>query len=272
MATDSFLVDKSVFLATNAQDLCNFAKRHTVILPETLFYECYTSPELSDRKLFKRLDEVLTAGAHVTYQLMEIIQHEGQNLCPCDSIINYSWTEKLRANLLREEDTIAKDQIARIKNDRSKIAMAVVKLSKRSQGLESKHPGYLKEIRSLKMDRTQRFRQWFERVDKNDIHDLAAKSFREHVIDPKRFCLSSEWLSWHYMRLMYAFSFEYSYLEAIGSCPMGEKAENDFMDIAYLAFFAKADVLLMKDPKCQEVAQVAFPNKKVYSSIHEING
>ena len=74
MATDSFLLDKSVFLATNAQELCNFAEKHTVILPETLFYECYTSPELSDSNLFKRLDEVLMAGAHVTYQLMEIIQ------------------------------------------------------------------------------------------------------------------------------------------------------------------------------------------------------
>jgi len=272
MATDRFLLDKSVFIATNAQELCNFAKKHTVILPETLFYECYTSPELSDRNLFKRLHQLLKAGVYLSYQMMQIVRDEGNNLCPCTSIICYSWTKKLRANLLREEDTIAKEQIARIKKDRSKIAMAVVKLAKRSQGLESKQLGYLNEIRSLKMDRTQRFRQWFERVDKNDIHDLAAKSFREHVIDPKRFCLSSEWLSWHYMRLMYAFSFEYSYLEAIGACPMSEKAENDFMDIGYLAFFAKADVLLMKDAKCEEVAQAAFPNKKVYSSIHEING
>lgn len=53
MATDRFLLDKSVFIATSAQELCSFAEKHTVILPETLFYECYTSPELSDRKLFQ---------------------------------------------------------------------------------------------------------------------------------------------------------------------------------------------------------------------------
>ena len=271
MATDRFLLDKSVFIATSAQELCSFAEKHTVILPETLFYECYTSPELSDRKLFKRLHQLLKAGTYLSYQMMQIVGDEGKNLCPCTSIIDYSWTEKLRANLLREEDTIAKDQIARIKNDRSKIAMAVVKLAKRSKGLESKQPGYLKEIRSLKMDRKQRFRKWIEIADQNNIHDLAVNSFRRYAIDPGQFSLSSEWLSWHYMRLMYAFSFEYSYLEAIGGCPMGEKAENDFMDIAYLAFFAKADVLLMKDVNL-EVARVAFPNKKVYSSIHEING
>ena len=271
MATHRLLLDKSVFIATSAQYLCNFAEKHTLILPETLFYECYTSKDLSNKMLLKRLHQLLKVGAYLSYQLMQIVGDEGKNLCPCTSIIDYSWTEKLRANLLREEDTIAKEQIARIKNDRSKIAMAVVKLAKRSQGLESKQPGYLKEIRSLKMDRKQRFHEWIKRVDKNDIHRLAAEFFSRHVMNPKRFCLSTEWLSWHYTRLIYAMVFEYCYLEAIGGCPMGEKAEHDFMDIAYLTFFAKADVLLMKDVNL-EVARVAFPNKKVYSSIHEING
>jgi hypothetical protein len=272
MATDSLILDKSVFLATCTQELCNFAETHTLILPETLFYECYTSKKPSRKNLPKALHQLLKAGAYLSYQLMQIVGDEGKNSCPCTSIIDYSWTDKLRANLLREQDTIAKEQIARIKNDRSKMAMAVVKLAKRSQGLESKQLGYLKEIRSLKMDRKQRFHEWIERVDKNNIHRLAAEFFSPHVMDPTRFCLSTEWLSWHYTKLIYAIVFEYCYLEPRGGCPTGEKAENDFMDIAYLAFFAKCDILLMKDAKSQEVAQAAFPNKKVYSSIREING
>ncbi|GAH86070.1 unnamed protein product, partial [marine sediment metagenome] len=110
MATDRFLLDKSVFIATSAQELCSFAEKHTVILPETLFLECYTSKKPSRKNLPKVLHQLLKAGAYLSYQLEQIVEDEGKNLCPCTSIIDYLWTEKLRANLLQEEDTIAKER------------------------------------------------------------------------------------------------------------------------------------------------------------------
>lgn len=137
--------------------------------------------------------------------------------------------------------------------------------------MQSDNPDYLKEIKGWQLNSEERFRKWIEKTDKNDIHDLAAKIFHEHVIDPTKFCLSSEWASWNYMRLIYAKAFEYSYLQMTGSCPADENAERDLMDIEYLAFLAKCDGLLTKDAKLRYLAEVTYTNKKVYSCIPEVD-
>jgi hypothetical protein len=266
----SFLLDKNIFVGANEKELCSFVAAHTVILPETLFYECYTDQKLSDKKHFNRLEQLLKAGAYATYQLMQIIADEGKNLSPCSSIVDYNWTDRLRSNLLRRENTITKEDIAERKNERSKMAISIKKLASKAHQILTNDQ--LNEIRRLNMGPKERFCKWFEIADKNDIHDLATKSFCKYVTDPKRFCLSTEWLSWHDMRLMYAFALEYSYLQITGSCPKDENAEHDSMDIEYLTFLAKCDTLLTGDKKLQDLAEVAFPNKKVYSRIQEICG
>lgn len=271
VTAQNFIIDKSFFIGTNKEELCEFVKSHTVVLLETLFYECYTSHDLSDKNLLKRLDQLVKSGAYVSYQLMQIIRDEGQALHPCTSIIDNGWTERLRLKPLRKEEAITKEEIAERKRDRRKMALCIKRLASTiSQKLKSDNPDYLKEIRGHQMSRKERFRRWIEMSDKNDIHDLAAKSFRKYVIAPKKYCLSTEWLSWHYMRLLYVMALEYSYLEIASGCPNDEKAENDAMDIEYIAFLAKADTLLMRDAKHQDLARVTFPNKKVYSTIQEI--
>jgi len=273
MSALSFLLDKNVFIGTSEEKLCNFVSTHTVILPETLFYECYTSSELSDKKFLKQLYQLLKAGAYVTYQLMQIIRDEGKNLSLCYCIIDYSETDNLRTRGFREEKTVGKAEIDEKRKDRSKMAISIKKLASTiSQKLESDNPDCLTEIRRLQMNRKERFRKWIEIADQNDIHDLAAKSFRKYVADPKKFCLSTEWLSWHNMRLMYAFAFEYSYLEMTGSCPNDDKAENDCMDIEYIVFLSKSDGLLTSDTKLRDLAEAALPNKKVYSNVQYISG
>jgi len=270
MTAISFLLDKNVFLATNEQELCDFVRNHTVILPETLFYECYTSDELCDKKLLKRLYQLLKSGAYVTYQLMQIIADEGKNLSSCTCIIDYFETNNLRARGFREERTIEKAKIDEKKKDRSKMALAIKKLASKASTVLT--PNQLKEIRRLNMGIKERFHKWIEMADRNDIHNLAFESYRKYVADPKKFCLSTEWLSWHNMRLMYAFAFEYSYLEITGSCPNDDKAENDCMDIEYIAFLSKSDGLLTSDTKLRDLAEAALPNKKVYSNIQDISG
>lgn len=272
MPAPSFLLDKSVFIGTNQEELCKFVGSNTVILPETLFYECYTSSELSDKKFLKRLYQLLKAGAYVTYQLMQIIRDEGENLSLCSCIIDYSETDNLRTRGFREEKTVSKAEIDEMKKDRSKMAISIKKLASIiSQKLESDNSDCLREIRRLQMNREERFRKWIEITDQNDIHDLAAKSFREYVVDPKKFCLSTEWLSWHYMRLLYTVAREYSYLELTGNCPNDDKAENDCMDIEYLAYLSKCNSLLTNDARLMELAGVVFPNRTIYSSIQEIS-
>jgi len=272
MTALSFLLDKNVFIGTNEEKLCKFVGSHTVILPETLFYECYTSSELSDKKFLKRLYQLLKAGAYVTYQLMQIIRDEEKNLSLCSCIIDYSETDNLRTRGFREEKTMGKAEIDEKRKDRSKTAISIKKLASTiSQKLESDNLDCLREIRSLQMNRKGRFRKWIEIADQNDIHDLAAKSFREYVVDPKRFCLSTDWLSWHNMRLMYVFALEYSYLKITGHCPKDENAEHDLMDIEYLTFLARSDSFLTGDARLRELAEVAFPDKKVYLSIREVH-
>ncbi len=273
MTTMSFVLDKNVFIGTNQQELCKFVGSNTVILPETLFYECYTSNELSDKKFFKRLYQLLKGGAYVTYQLMQIIRDEGENLSPCSCIIDYSETDNLRTRGFIEEKTVGKAEIDEKKKDRSKMAISIKKLASTIfQKLESDDPDCLREMRRLQMNRKERFRKWIEIADQNDIHDLATKSFRKHVAAPKRFCLSTDWLSWHNMRLMYTFALEYSYLGITGYCPKDENAERDLMDIEYLTFLAKSDGLLAGDKKLGYLAKATFPNKKVYSSVQDVSG
>lgn len=274
MTAYSFLLDKSIFVGTGEEELFEFVSAHTVILPETLFYECYTSSELSGKKFLKRLYQLLKAGAYVTYQLMQIIRDEGKNLSPCSCIIDYFETDNLRTRGFREEKTVRKAEIDEKRKDRSKMAISIKKLASTiSQKLESDNPDYLKEIRRLNMRRKERFAKWLEVTDQNDIHDLAAKSFSKYVIDPKRFCLSNEWLSWHYMRLLYAKALEYCYLRMTGNRPKdeNEEAERDLMDIEYLTFLAKADNLLTNDTTLLQLTEVTFPNNKVYSSIQEVD-
>jgi len=269
MTALNFLLDKNVFVGTNQEELCKFVGSNNVILPETLFYECYTSSELSDKKFLKRLYQLLKGGAYVTYQLMQIIRDEGENLSLCSCIIDYSETDNLRARGFREEKTVGKAEIDEIKKDRSKMAISIKKLASTIyQKLKSDN---LREIRRLQMNRKERFRKWIEIADQNDIHDLAAESFREYVVDPKRFCLSTDWLSWHNMRLMYVFALEYSYLKITGHCPKDENAEHDLMDIEYLTFLARSDSFLTGDARLRELAEVAFPDKKVYLSIREVH-
>lgn len=273
MTALSFLLDKNVFIGTSEEELCKFVESHTVILPETLFYECYTDVELSDKKHFKRLEHLIKAGADLSYQLMQIIRDEGQNLRSCKSIIDYSWTCKLRSNGLRKEETITKEEIANRKGDRSKMALSIKKLALNiSQKLKSNNPDCLNEIRSLQMNRKERFRKWIEEADR-DVHGLAVETFCEHVTEPKRFCLSTEWLSWHYMRLLYAQALEYCYLKITCSRPKNEyeEAERDLMDIEYLAYLSKCNSFLTNDARLRDLAEVVFPNRTICSSIQEIS-
>ncbi len=272
MTACSFLLDKSVFEKTNEKELCEFVKSHAIILPETLFYECYTSSELPDKKFLKRLYKLVKSGAHVTYQLMQIIAYEGNSLSPCTCIINYSKTNSLHTKGFREEKTISKTKIDEKKKDRSKMAQGIKNLAS-TIAQKLNNPDYIKEMRRLNLSRKERFCKWAELTDKNDIHNLATESFRKYATDPERFCLSPEWLSWHWAKLLFAMAYEYSYLKLTSTSPKDEdeRAEHDLMDIEYLTFLAKCDALLTEDKKLQDLAEVAFPNKKGYSSIQEIH-
>jgi hypothetical protein len=272
MTKRGFLLDKSIFIGTNERELSDFVSTRTVILPETLFYECYTSNELSDKDFLKRLYRLLKAGAYVTYQLTQIMADEGKNLSPCTCIIDYSETNSLLSTGFREERTIGKEDINNTKKDRSKMAVSIKKLASKITQRLTNNLDLMKEIRRLDLNRKDRFQRWFEKADKNGIHDLASVYLRKYVIDPTEFCLSTNWVSWHYMRLIHAIALEYSYLEITGSCPKDDYAEHDLMDIQYITFLAKSDNLLTCDNKLRELAEVAFPDKKVYPNIQDISG
>jgi len=265
-----FLLDKSIFVSVKTEKLQSFIQNNCVVLPETLFYECYSSDDLYKKKHFVKLDALIKAGAYVSYQLVHIIGvQEAKNLYPCKCIISYDCTNKLKSEGFREEKTISKEEVYKKKKDRSKVALAIKELAtKIYQKNEFNYPDVIKEIKSLNMKRIERLNKWIKYIDKSDIHEKSIEIFCKYIIDSNdsnKFCLTDDWIAWHYTRLIYLMAYEYIFKKITGKMKKDENAEKDFMDIEYIAFLAKSDVLLTRDNECQDIANAMYPKKLIRS-------
>jgi hypothetical protein len=117
------------------------------------------------------------------------------------------------------------------------------------------------------------FKELFQIIDEIvDFHGWAIeiKSIQDDLFDPKNFCTSPKWMSWQDIRILLArLYYDDLKIHTGGQLPQDEKFENSRMDLEYVWLLAKADVLLTNDHELTAIANAAFPDKKVYSSVGE---
>lgn len=268
------IIDKSAFISIGIDKLCDFAQNHLLLACDTLMYECATTTEQKPRDMLQRYKRIIQAGAYYCSCSVTYIQSEGKSYCP------YSWflpdldaTEQIRTGKARLENVLDSTVPEEVFQSNCKIAQAMfVDLSdKLKRGIDSKQPEVGKEIKSLPSDRLARLQKLFGQIDTSDLHNMVVDSvLKDWIKNETKFCLSSEWISWQFVRLNYIIVWDYYYSRQMGGMPGNRMAEHDYQDMEYALLLSRADGLLTKDKKLSELAKAAFPKKDVFSSLEEI--
>jgi len=268
------IVDKSAFIGINIDKLCDFAQNHLLLACDTLMYECATATKQEPRDMLHNYKRLIESGAYYCSCSVVFIQSEGKNCC------SYPWflpdldaTEQIRTGKARLENVLDSAVPEKAFQSHCKIAKAMfVDLSdKLKRGIDSERLEVGKEIKNLPLDRLTRLQKLFEQIDTSDLHNMVVDSvLKDWIKNETKFCLSSEWISWQYVRLNYIIVWDYCYSRQMGGMPGNRRAEHDYQDMEYALLLSRADGLLTKDKKLAELAKAAFPKRNVVSSPEEI--
>mgnify|MGYP000368430631 CR=1 FL=1 len=94
--------------------------------------------------------------------------------------------------------------------------------------------------------------------------------FGDRVSDANQFCTSSDWIAWHFIRLVDALTLEHYFLRETG-VPGNRQVEHDLLDMEYVLLLSRADGIITRDKKLVEpLARAAFPEKDVFSSLDDV--
>ncbi len=261
------VVDKSIFhsLCFCEKKLCEFVKNYNVVLPHTLAIECVISenqsPDKDPRKLLKRFDAVIKAGANIGYQSPELLKAEKMTICPIKSVVDEDSTLKLRNSTLE----IGIDSIKQGANHCIEISKQKInELLDRAKTLYEtiiENKNLMKKL-FKPTKREDRFNKWIQIIDHNNIMNNAVKAFFTEQISSHT---DANWYTWHYTRLWFAYFFDWSYKKSLpGSC-VKKDISNDFYDIEPILYLSRADGLLTNDKKLQiPLAKAAFPQKEEF--------
>jgi len=276
MKSKQIVIDKDAFIGIDISTLCKFAKRHFLILPEVLIYECMTSDNMKERKLIQRCKTLIVSGAYYCPRSVTYLKWEAKNASP------YPWflADLEKTNLIRRENSIRQEHTFDIKelqevyNLHYEVANGI--LSGTSSNLKSKmnleRPDIIQRIKKMSQNTMCRFTEWFENIDRFNMHNTAVTKLPEKFIKDKvNFCLSVEWITWQYFRIITVLVDDYYYRSETGGSPKNEKIEHDFQDMEYVLLLCRADGLLTRDEKMvKPLAKAAFPDKDVFSSLDEV--
>ncbi len=264
MTQKRILIDKCAFMAASLPQLRTLAASGSLVLPEVLWYECLTSDQSLDI-LKSRLLDVFRAGAYVCPSIETLIAWEAENLRPYGSIV-----------LGHEDCGVRLDQSMESRRQRyDEFAMQFTTVPKGfHEKLLSEDYQLLSDVRkwdSSKRSRTDRLRRWVETVDGEDMHQWSYSLFAGITESPRRFCLSADWIAWHFLRMAGAIMLEQTFLTHCGGGSGKREAEHDLQDIFYVTLLCRVDGLLTMDKKLVEpLARAAFPEKDVFSSLEEV--
>jgi len=100
--SDVLVLDKSVFEAASAQDLCDFAPNHALTVPGALIHECEINPRLKKKHLLSKVRKVVTAGTDV-WSLPFRIRLIGWRFNCCCEIVDIAILRTADKNELRIE-------------------------------------------------------------------------------------------------------------------------------------------------------------------------
>lgn len=118
---------KTALVGINIKALCDFAKNHTLLVSDTLLYECATTRKgHSPRKLLSRCQALIKEGAYFCQCSVVYVEYEGRYSCP------YPWflpdleaTKKIRTGRARLENTLNSPKTEEIFQTRCKVAKEV---------------------------------------------------------------------------------------------------------------------------------------------------
>lgn len=265
------ILDKSVFEATQKSKLCCFASKYNLIVCDILFTECLTSNRVRKYNLLKSLQSLIRAGANCGSSVMVLIREEVQKLRPFKSIIEQSLTNRIRSEPTRTEEFFSQREIDEAYNQNfscAKTVPMVAKLIKENSLLQ--HPWLQSEMKKRKASNEEHFGAAVDWADTN-VYDAKKILFSNWVKDLDNFCVSSEWISWHYLRRILILAHVYFWKDTgYGGAWGNRQLRKYYNDMEYVNFLCRADGLLTSDNDCAFLAKLMFPEKDVFSNLNEV--
>jgi hypothetical protein len=273
MKPKEIIIDKDAFVGIKLKELCDFAHNHILILPLVLYDECSTNDE-KQQELLSRFRKLLLSGGYICASGMDIVTKEGETLKPYGFLADLDETNKWRKALKEDPRLINPNNDDDIRERRVEVAKFLLEYNKEiAEKLALKKLREAEVRRSwLEANRLERYRFWFDAIDCQDVHALIREESVKFTNSPDRFCLSSAWVYWHFVRLVYAIYLDYYFLKrGQGAETEQMRALHDLNDIEYVLLLSRADGLLTRDEKLvKPLAQAAFPEKDVFSSLDEV--
>jgi len=273
MKTKKIVIDKSVFRGTSTSKLQEFVRNHFLILPDVLYYECVTSDEEQD-KLLDRFKDVVLAGGFICPSRNEIIQKEAKDLSPYRSLVNLAEILAVKKTFQENSRPFNPKKIKLAYENELKMAQSIKDLADGFiQEYASKQPGLIAEIRksdNSRAGRPERLVKWAEFVDSQDIHNASKKILKNITRFPEKYCLSDDWVSWHFLRLILILSMESTLFRGKGDTSGIISVEHNLQDITYILLLSRAEGLLTQDNGCSCLAKAAFPEKDIFSDINQV--
>lgn len=275
MKLKQVIIDKDAFVGINLKDLCDFSHDHFLILPIVLYDECSTNEE-KQQELLSRFRKLLLSDGYICASGIDIVRKEGETLKPYGFLADLDGTNKWRKALKEDPRLINPNNDDDIREGRMEVAKFLLEYNKEiAKKLATEKLREVETQRSLlEAERFERFKFWIQAIDCQNIHEILAKEkeLLKFTNSPDRFCLSSAWISWHFVRLASVLYFDFSFLnKGRGGEPERLRTLHDLNDIEYVLLLSRADGLLTRDEKLvKPLAQAAFPEKDVFSDLDEV--
>jgi hypothetical protein len=266
------VIDKDVFQGTRIQSLCDFARNHFLILPDDLYYEC-ASTDGKRQELLDRFGDVILAGGCICPRRNKIIREEAESLSPYGALVDMQTISAVRETFQRNSRPYKPEEVETTKSIELQMAQMIVNCADGfTRKLASEEPERLAQIRRCQLGRSNRFATWAASVDsQNIIHQASEEMLKGFTNRPDKFCLSEEWVSWHFLRLYLILLQERTFLRHTGDASGQVSVEHDLQDITYVMLLSRADGLLTRDKDLViPIANAAFPEKDVFSSLEEV--
>jgi hypothetical protein len=268
------IIDKDVFEGTQTDKLVAFVQNHFLILPDDLYYECATT-DTNREKLLDRFRSVVLAGAYICPRVIDIIKKEAKNLSPCGFLVDLDKVPAVIRTFKKNKRPYNPQIVQRLQKEEMDMAKRLLCTAEGFNAkLASDEPELLAKVRKWDNStaaRSSRLQELTEFIDTQDMHESALKWLSGLVFSPEKFCLSKDWFSWEYSRLLHILIQERTFLRHCGGMPSDNAIEHDLQDIKYVALLSRANCLLTKDEKLvKPLAKTAFPERDVFSNLDEV--
>ena len=270
------ILDKSIFQGTSTTDLRQLAETHNVVLPETMLYECVTTEKREKVAILDRCRDVILAGAVFCPAISSVVHVEAKELRPYGPLVDPELGVAVRRTFQSNPRPYDPNGVERrSRNEQAFVDHIKTNIPMITDLLKADDPeGFQDEIDRWGDDidgsRPERLQERIRFMDSVDLHKVANTMLPGMTSKPEEFCLSGDWISWHFVRVALVWLREREFCHQARGRMKRRDLEHDSCDIQYVTFLSRTDGLLMHDLLWQDIAKAAFPGKDVFSSLEEV--